>query len=403
LSLGIVLFFACNTSSHNGSNSDTASPANGDPVETREANTNYKPAFEGQTRIAGVKTTTAYETKIITNGLSRPWGIATLPDGRLLITEKDGNMRLVTTTGEIVTTVSGLPKVNSGGQGGLLDVTIDPAFTTNRMVYWTFSEPITGGNVTTVAKGRLSDDEKRIENPTVLYRALPAYDNTMHFGSRVVFDRSGHLFVSSGERSDLETRPQAQQLNSGYGKIVRITTDGKPAAGNPFLNNNAAKPEIYSYGHRNPQGLAIHPVTGDLWESEMGPRGGDEINIIRSGVNYGWPAITYGIEYGGQKISGGATQKEGMEQPIYYWDPVLSPSGMIFYSSDYFPEWKNNLFICGLNSNHIARLVIENNKVTGEERLLADQKQRFRDIAEGNDGALYAITDDGRLYRIGKK
>lgn len=404
LSVAMALFFSCNTSSHNGSNnSDTTSPANGDPVETRAANTNYKPAFEGQTRIAGVKTATPYEVKIITNGLSRPWGLTTFPDGRLLITEKDGNMRIVTTTGDIVATVTGLPKVNSGGQGGLLDVTLDPAFNTNRMVYWTFSEPITGGNVTSVAKGRLSDDEKKIENPVVLYRALPAYNNTMHFGSRVVFDRSGHLFVSSGERSDLETRPQAQHLNSGYGKIVRITTDGKPAAGNPFLNNSAAKPEIYSYGHRNPQGLAIHPVTGDLWESEMGPRGGDEINIIQAGRNYGWPAITYGIEYGGQKISGGATQKEGMEQPIYYWDPVLSPSGMIFYSSDQIPEWKNNLFICGLNSNHIARLVIENNKVTGEERLLADQKQRFRDITEGNDGALYAVTDDGRLYRIGKK
>lgn len=404
LSLGIALFFACNTSSHNGSNnSDNASTNNGDPVETKAANTNYKPAFAGQTRIAGVKTTTPYDIKIITNGLSRPWGISTLPDGRLLITEKDGNMRIVTTAGEIVATVTGLPKVNSGGQGGLLDVTIDPLFSTNRMVYWTFSEPITGGNVTSVAKGRLSNDEKTIENPVVLYRALPAYNNTMHFGSRVVFDRSGHLFVSSGERSDLATRPQAQQLNSGYGKIVRITTDGKPAAGNPFLNNSTAKPEIYSYGHRNPQGLAIHPVTGDLWESEMGPRGGDEINIIKSGKNYGWPAITYGIEYGGEKISGGATQKDGMEQPVYYWDPVLSPSGMIFYSSDHIPEWKNNLFICGLNSNHIARLVIENNKVTGEERLLADQKQRFRDITEGNDGALYAVTDDGRLYRIGKK
>ncbi len=403
LSVGIVLFFACNTSSHSGSNSDSTSTGNGEPVETKAANTNYKPAFEGQTRISGVKTTTAYESKVITNGLSRPWGITTLPDGRLLVTQKEGNMRIVTTAGDLVASISGLPKVNSGGQGGLLDVTIDPAFSTNRMVYWTFSEPVTGGNVTSVAKGRLSDDEKTIENPVVLYRANPAYDNGMHFGSRVVFDKSGHLFVSSGERSDLATRPQAQHLNSGYGKIVRITTDGKPAAGNPFLNNSSAKPEIYSYGHRNPQGLAIHPVTGDLWESEMGPRGGDELNRIEAGKNYGWPAITYGIEYSGQKISGGATQKDGMEQPVYYWDPVLSPSGMTFYSSDAIPEWKNNVFICGLNSNHIARLVLENNKVTGEERLLADQGQRFRDITEGNDGALYAVTDDGRLYRIGKK
>jgi aldose sugar dehydrogenase len=403
LFIGVFLFFACNTSSHNNDNADTKVPSNGDPVETKAANTNYKPAFEGQTRIGGVKTTTSYEAKVITNGLSRPWGITTLPDGRLLITQKEGNMRIVTTTGQLVASIAGFPKVNSGAQGGLLDVTIDPAFSTNRMVYWTFSEPVTGGNVTSVAKGRLSDDERTIENPMVLYRANPPYDNGMHFGSRVVFDRSGHLFVSAGERSDLATRPQAQHLNSGYGKIVRITTDGKPAAGNPFLNNSSAKPEIYSYGHRNPQGLAIHPVTGDLWETEMGPRGGDELNRIEAGKNYGWPAITYGIEYGGEKISGGATQKEGMEQPVYYWDPVLSPSGMIFYSGNAIPEWKNNVFICGLNSNHIARLVIENNKVTGEERLLADQGQRFRDITEGNDGALYAITDDGRLYRIGKK
>ncbi len=404
LPLAITFFFACNTSSHSGNTgSDTSSTANGDPVETKAANTNYKPAFEGQTRIGGVKTATPYESKIVTNELSRPWGITTLPDGRLLITQKEGTMRIVTTAGAVGAAITGLPKVNSGGQGGLLDVTTDPDFSTNRMVYWTFTEPVNGGNLTAVAKGKLSADEKTIENAVVIFRAIPAYDNTMHFGSRVVFDRSGHLFVSAGERSDLATRPQAQHLNSGYGKVFRITKDGKPAAGNPFLSNSNALPEIYSYGHRNPQGLAIHPATGDLWLSEMGPRGGDELNLIQAGKNYGWPAITYGIEYSGAKISGGATQKEGMEQPVYYWDPVLSPSGMIFYSGDAIPEWKNNVFICGLNSNHIARLVIENNKVTGEERLLANEGQRFRDITQGNDGALYAVTDDGRLYRVGKK
>jgi glucose/arabinose dehydrogenase len=209
--------------------------------------------------------------------------------------------------------------------------------------------------------------------------------------------------VSTGERSDPETRPQAQSLQSGLGKVVRITTDGKPAAGNPFFNSSGARPELYSYGHRNVQGLALHPETGDVWDSEMGPRGGDEVNLIQAGKNFGWPIITYGLEYSGAKVGEGITQKEGMEQPVYYWDPVLSPSGMAFYSGAAIPEWKNNLFIGGLNSNHIARLVINNNKVVGEERLLANEGQRFRDVTEGKDGALYAVTDGGRLYRIGKK
>jgi glucose/arabinose dehydrogenase len=199
------------------------------------------------------------------------------------------------------------------------------------------------------------------------------------------------------------TRPQAQSLQSANGKIIRITAEGKPAAGNPFLNNSNARPEIYSYGHRNVQGLAFHPQTGDLWENEFGPRGGDELNLIQPGKNYGWPTITYGLEYSGEKIGESLTQKDGLEQPVYYWDPVLSPSGMTFYSGDAMSEWKNNLFIAGLNSNHIARLVINNNKVTGEERLLSGEGQRFRDVTEGKDGALYAVTEEGRLYRIGKK
>jgi glucose/arabinose dehydrogenase len=209
--------------------------------------------------------------------------------------------------------------------------------------------------------------------------------------------------VSTGERSDLATRPQAQELNSALGKIVRITKEGQPAEGNPFIGQAGARPELYSYGHRNVQGLAFHPQTGDLWETEMGPRGGDELNRILPGRNYGWHIITYGIEYSGQKVGEGITQKQGMEQPVYYWDPVLSPSGMSFYSGDDMPEWKNNVFIAGLNSNHIARLVISNNKVTGEERLLSGEGQRFRDITQGKDGALYTVTDGGRLYRIGKK
>ncbi|WP_114790302.1 PQQ-dependent sugar dehydrogenase [Niabella yanshanensis] len=375
------------------------------PVETKEANTKYKPAFEGQTRIAGMKTATELDIKVISEGLVNPWGIAVLPDGRLLITEKGGTLRIATTGGELSTPILGLPAVSSEGQGGLLGLTLDPDFGNNRMVYWVFSEKTGGGNLTAVAKGRLADDEKKIEGPVVIYRATPAFAGTLHYGGRILFDKNGNLFVSTGERSDLETRPKSQDLATGLGKIVRITKEGKPAAGNPFINTAGAMPENYTYGHRNVQGLAIHPETGDLWENEFGPRGGDEVNRIEAGKNYGWPAISYGLEYSGGKIGDGLTQKEGMEQPAYYWDPVVSPSGMTFYSGDLIPEWKNNLFIGCLSGSHILRLEIKNNKVIGEERLLTDRQDRFRDVQQGKDGALYAVCDGahGKLYRIGKK
>jgi len=407
----IALFStACGSNMRNGNSTASSSNASVqkdstyEPVETKEPNTKTnKPAFEGQTRIAGVKTSTPYESKMLTDALKKPWGIASLPDGRFIITEKEGTMRIATSTGSVTEPITGLPAVNASGQGGLLGVTVDPAFSENRMLYWVFSEKTTEGNLTAAAKGKLSTDEKRIENATVIYRAMPAYNSNLHYGGRILFDKSGNLFVSTGERSDKITRPQAQELNSALGKIVHITKDGKPAEGYPFLNNANAKPEIYSYGHRNVQGLAFHPETGDLWEAEFGPRGGDEINRIQPGKNYGWPVITYGIEYSGERVPGAITQKEGMEQPVYYWDPVISPSGISFYSGDKIPEWKNNLFVAGLNSTHIARLVIKNNKVVGEERLLGDEKQRFRAVIQGKDDALYAITDEGRLYRIGKK
>lgn len=398
-----VLLTACNGQQTPPDNRSTDDGTTLAPVETKQPNTNYKPAFAGQTRIAGVKTQTPIDVKVLNSGLTKPWGITSLPDGRFLITEKGGSMRIASATGELSEAITGLPQVNSKGQGGLLGLTIDPAFSTNRMVYWVFSEDVSGGNLTSVAKGKLSADEKKIEGSTVIYRATPAYNGNLHFGGRIVFDKDGNLFVSTGERSDKVTRPQSQDLKSGLGKVMHITTDGKPAPGNPFLNDPNAKPEIYTYGHRNVQGLAFHPQTGDLWENEFGPRGGDELNRIEAGKNYGWPTITYGLEYSGDKIGDAITQKDGLEQPVYYWDPVLSPSGMTFYSGDAIPEWKNNLFISGLSSQHIARLVIENNKVVGEERIAADQSQRFRDVTQGKDGALYAVTDEGRLYRIGKK
>jgi len=372
------------------------------PVETKPPNSDYKPAFTGQTRISGVKTTSAYEGKLLTSDLKSPWGIAMLPDGRFLITEKRGMMRIATPEGQVSAEITGLPEVNPAGQGGLLGLAIDPAFAQNRMVYWVFSEKTPDGNNTAVAKGKLSADEKTIEGATVIYRATPAYKGNLHYGGRIVIDKTGNLFVSTGERSDKQTRPQAQQLNSALGKVLRITKDGKPANGNPFAGDPNARPEIYSYGHRNVQGLTLNPATGDLWEHEFGPRGGDELNRIQPGKNYGWATITYGIEYSGDKVGDAIQQKDGLEQPVYYWDPVVSPSGMTFYTGSNMPEWKNNLFISCLSSQHVDRLIIANNKVVGEERLLGNLGQRFRDITQGKDGALYTITDQGRLYRIGK-
>lgn len=372
-------------------------------VETKSPNSDYQPAFVGQTRIAAVTTKSGYDSKVLTTGLQRPWGIAPLPDGRFIVTEKSGRIRIVTGSGTVGDSITGVPKVNSGGQGGLLGICVDPAFSRNRMVYWVFSEQLADGNLTSVAKGKLSADEKAFEGVTVIYRATPAYNGRLHYGGRILFTSDGDLFVSTGERSDLATRAQAQELNSGLGKIVRITVDGKPAKKNPFANNPKARPEVYSYGHRNVQGIALHPETGDLWETEFGPRGGDEINRVEPGKNYGWPIITYGIEYRGDKIGDAIQQKEGLEQPVYYWDPVISPSGITFYNGSELAEWKNNLFITALSGMHICRIVIEKNKVVGEERLLTSENQRFRDITQGTDGALYAITDQGKLYRIGKK
>lgn len=398
-----ILLYSCDSSEPKNDFTDEEQDSTvHEPVETKDPVTEYTPAFAGQTRIAGVKTSTGYEGSVLTDDLNSPWGITSLPQGRLLITEKEGTMRIATQQGELSDPITGLPEVDSRGQGGLLGLTVDPDFTNNRMVFWTFSQPVEGGNLTAVAKGRLADDEKTIENAQVIYQATPVYDGALHYGSRILFDKAGNIIFSTGERSDLETRHQAQDLNSALGKIIRITKEGKPASGNPFEGRDDARAEIYSYGHRNVQGLALHPVTGDLWDSEFGPQAGDEINRIEPAKNYGWPIITYGLEYSGDKIGDAIQQQEGMEQPVYYWDPVISPSGITFYSSNVIPEWQNNLFIAALSGQHVARLVIEDNKVVGEERLLSDEGQRFRAITEGTDGALYAVTDQGRLYRIGK-
>ncbi|MEY8758101.1 PQQ-dependent sugar dehydrogenase [Chryseobacterium tongliaoense] len=370
-------------------------------VETAKPNSNYKPAFEGQTRIKAVKSSTAYQVEILNKDLGKPWGIINLPDGRFLITEKTGFMNVVSADGKTVSKISGFPKVDSKGQGGMLDVALDPDFKTNNLIYFSFSEPFGEGNLTSVAKGRLSADLKNISDVKVIFRAEPSYGGDKHYGSRLAFDKEGNLFVSTGERSDKQTRVYAQKTDNYLGKILKITKDGKPAPGNPFIGKAGYKPEIYAYGVRNPQGMAIDP-NGNLWDVEMGPRGGDEINFIQPGKNYGWGDVTYGIEYSGQKVGDGITQKEGTEQPVYYWDPVISPSGVTFYTGN-IDEWKGNLFIGCLSGEHINRIVMKDNKVVGEERLLADQKERFRDVLDGSDGNLYAVTDSGKLYKISKK
>lgn len=371
-------------------------------VETKDPNAKYKPAFEGQTRIKAIKSVSKFKFEVLTENLNSPWAIKSLPDGNLIITEKAGNLRLINKEGKLSEKIYGLPKVNDDGQGGLLGLAIHPDFKVNRMIFWVFSENVEGGTLTAVAKGKLSSDNSRIENPVVIYRAYPSHKGNLHYGGRILFDSDNNLIVSTGERSDKSTRPQAQHLDSGLGKIIRIDQEGKPVKGNPFENNQKARPELYSIGHRNVQGLALNPATGELWSNEFGPRGGDEINRVLPGKNYGWPTITYGIEYIGRKIGDAIQQKEGLEQPVYYWDPSISPSGMTFYSGKGIEEWKNNLFVGALSGMHIIRLVIENNKVVGEERLLSDEYQRFRDVHEGLDGYLYAVTDQGRLYKIGK-
>lgn len=375
---------------------------NNGSVETNKPNTDYMSAFAGQTRVRAVKTATACEVVSLADGIGRPWAVVPLPDGRLLLTEKSGFMEIRDAQGKLLAKVTGFPAVDDRGQGGLLDVVPDPEFAQNKIIYWAYSEKYGSGNLTAIAKGKLSADEKNIENPTVIFRATPALSSNLHFGCRLLFDKDGYLYASVGERSIMEGRKQAQWLNAGLGKIFRLTKDGKAAPGNPFASTANAMPEIWSYGHRNPQSMAAHPSTGELWEAEFGPRGGDELNLIKPGKNYGWPVITYGIEYGGSKVGEGITQKDGMEQPVYYWDPVISPSGMCFYDGNAIPEWKNNLFIACLSGLHVARLVIENNKVVGEERLLTDQTERFRDIA-CVEGKLYVVTDSGKLLVVQKK
>ena len=341
----------------------------------------------------------------VATGLEHPWGVAFLPDGRFLVTERPGRLRVIEVDGRLSEPLAGVPRVAAVGQGGLLDVTLDPSFTANRLIYLSFAEPRTdgkkGANGTSVARARLNAANTALEDVTVIFRQLPSYNSQLHFGSRLVFDRSGNIFVTVGDRYVL--RDEAQNPANHLGKVMRITPQGGAPADNP--KPKGWLPDIWSIGHRNVQGAALHPVTGKLWTAEHGAQGGDEINVVEAGRNYGWPVITYGRDYSGAKIGIG-TAKEGMEQPIHYWDPSMAPSGMTFYTADRFPTWRSSVFVGALAGQHIARLTIDGEKVVAEEKLFAGIA-RIRDVRQGPDGYIYALTDeprpDGRLLRIRPK
>jgi glucose/arabinose dehydrogenase len=398
-------------SAQRGGGRGRGGPPGGGPevgMNTRPPNgEGQAPAFAGQTRAPEQKLNVAFEVVTVAEGLANPWALEFLPDGRMLLTERAGQLRIMTAAGALSAPVSGLPMVDGRGQGGLLDVALDPAFADNRLIYWSFSEPQGGDeNNTAVARGRLVDGAApRVENVEVIYHQAPSLNSPLHFGSRLVFARDGTLFVTQGDRSITPGRMQAQQMDSLIGKIVRINTDGSIPADNPFVGRSGVRPEIWSIGHRNVQGATLHPETGELWEVEHGTRGGDELNVARKGLDYGWPAIAYGVEYQGGPILDGVQARQGMEQPRYYWDPVIAPGGMTFYTGSLFPAWRGSLFIGGLGSTNLVRLSVDGDRVTGEERLLQDlqpQRERIRDVVQGPDGALYVLTDggSGRLLRL---
>ena len=336
-----------------------------------------------------------FRVETLAEGLVNPWALAFLPDGRILVTERAGRLRIVGTDGKLSEPLSGVPDVFAQGQGGLLDVALDPDFTSNRFVYVSYAEPGAGGAGTSVARGRLG--ASGLERTRVIYQQTPKVSGGGHFGSRLVFARDGKLFVTMGDRMAYAERAQA--LAMGQGKIARVNADGTIPADNPFTGRAGAQPALWSYGHRNLQGAALHPETGQLWTIEHGARGGDELNHPEAGKNYGWPVITYGIDYSGARIGEGA-EKAGMEQPVYFWDPVIAPSGMMFYTGDRFSGWKGNVVIASMGTASLVRLVMANGKVTSETRYAMGA--RVRDVQPGPDGLLYAVTDEGngKLLRV---
>ena len=344
----------------------------------------------------------SFRVVTVVERLEHPWSLAFLPDGRMLVTERAGRLRIVGRDGKLVAQpVAGLPKIEEYGQGGLLDVALHPRFAENALVYLSFAERGDGGYGTAVLRGRLAGagEDARLEGVEVIYRQAPKSRTGRHFGSRLVFDRAGFLYVTQGDRGEQD---RAQKLDDLAGKVVRLHDDGRIPQDNPFVARAGARPEIFTLGNRNVQGAALHPVTGELWAHEHGPQGGDEVNVLRAGVNYGWPVITYGVNYGtGTKIGEG-TAKPGMAQPLHYWVPSIAPSGMAFYTGDRFPGWKGDLFVGALRDQLLVRLRLDGEKVTREERMLQGTLGRIRDVRQGPDGFLYLAVDSssGAIVRL---
>ena len=372
------------------------------PLESRAANApTQRPSFPGQTRACAINSNVAHDVMVVARGLENPWSVEPLPGGDVLVTEKAGRLRIVSATGTIGEPIAGLMPVDARGQGGLLDVALSPSFESDRTLFWSFAEPREGGNGTSIARGVLSPDRRRLDQVRVIFRVLPTYNGTLHYGSRLAFGRDGMLYATFGERSNLDTRPFAQRLDSHLGKIIRIAPDGSVPSDNPFVGQANALPEIWSVGHRNIQAAAFD-AQGRLWEIEHGTRGGDELNLVQKGRNYGWPLAAFGVEYSGAPIGQGATQRDGLESPVYYWDPVIAPSGAQWYTGDAFPAWRGSLFIGARKEKRLVRLVVENDRVVKEEHLLTDRGQRIRDVRQGPDGALYIVTDEqnGELWKV---
>jgi glucose/arabinose dehydrogenase len=339
------------------------------------------------------------EVQTIASGLVHPWSLGFLPDGRMLVTERPGRIRIVTGEGQLSPPLKGVPEVFASGQGGLLDVAVDKSYAQNNTIYFCFAERTSGGGRTAVARAKVNDGNGRLDDTKIIFRQEGPLSSGNHFGCRIVQAADGNLFVTLGEH--FAHRDEAQNLGNHLGKIIRITPDGSAPSDNPYLGRADAKPEIWSFGHRNEQGLAINPASGDLWEIEHGPRGGDEVNIIGRGKNYGWPVIGYGVDYSGAKIHASAA-RDGMEQPIKYWVPSIAPSGMTFYTAKLFPKWTGSLFSGALAGKTLVRLSLAGNAVTGEERLLRNLNERIRDVRQGPDGALWLLTDSsaGRILRV---
>ncbi|MDO9061685.1 MAG: PQQ-dependent sugar dehydrogenase [Bradyrhizobium sp.] len=339
------------------------------------------------------------DVQTVASGLVNPWALAFLTDGRMLVTERAGRMRIVTPEGQVSPPLKGVPEVWASGQGGLLDVITDKNFAQSKTIYFCYAERSAGGGRTAVARARLNDGSGRLDETKVIFRQEGPLSSGNHYGCRIAQAGDGNLFVTLGDH--FSARDEAQNLGNHIGKLIRIAPDGTAPADNPFVGRNGAKPEIWSFGHRNEQGLAIDPLTGDLWESEHGPRGGDEINLVGKGKNYGWPVIGYGIDYSGARIHEAAA-KDGMEQPLKYWVPSIAPSGLAFYSAKLFPKWTGSLFTGALAGKMLVRLQLNGHTVTSEERLLPNLNERIRDVRQGPDGALWLLTDSsaGRILRV---